>query len=296
MLVSIGAGLLGDLVWLPVLLRRYPWLLIETNEGPSMPRFSLQWQTAAKAAPYVILIVLGLVAFRSSYASGEDIHSILKNVESRGAPPNERVAIRMIIQESDGSKKVRELTILRKNEGGARALVRLQKPSDLKGLSLLTVTNGGKEEQYLYLPSDKKSRRILGSSKKGKFLDSEIAYEDMAISTYKEFANKVTKDDGKMIEVESKAKPDSESSYGKILTWISKPDYKVERVDYYDKSMKLLKRAQFKNYQKEGDKYWRAREVLVQNLQDKRKTQLNVQKVSLKKIEDDEVSLSALEE
>ena len=295
MLISIGAGLLGDLVWLPVLLRRFPWLLLESEERSFMSRFPMRIQTVAKATPYALLIVLGLVAFRSSYAA-DDINTILKGVQTNTAPPNERVFLKMTIGEADGSTKVRELTIIRKNEGGARALIRLNKPSDLKGLSLLTVTNAGKEEQYLYLPSDKKSRRILGSNKKGKFLDSEIAYEDLSLSTYKEFNNKVLKDDGRIVTVESKAKPGSESSYGRILTFISKPDYRLQRVDYFDKGGKLLKKTQFTKYKKIGDKYWRAQDVRVQNMQSKRTTVLSVQKISLSKISDDEVSLSALEE
>ena len=295
MLISIGAGLLGDLVWLPVLLRRFPWLLLESEEGIFMNQFKLKWPSAAKVAPYALLIVLGLMAFRSSYAA-DDINTILKGVQNSTAPPNERVSIKMTIGESDGTKKVRELTIIRKNEGGARALIRLNKPSDLKGLALLTITNSGGEEQYLYLPSDKKSRRILGSGKKGKFLDSEIAYEDLSLSTYKEFENHVVKDDGRIVQVESKAKPNSESSYGRILSWISKPDYRLERVEYFDKKGKVLKRAQFKKYKKIGDKFWRAQSVQVQNVQAKRTTSLIVQKISLNKVADDEVSLSALEE
>lgn len=247
----------------------------------------------------ILLVVLGLLAFHKSEAAssqGLSVEAILKKVESTSAPPNERVDLKMTIEEADGSKKERELTILRKNGAGARALVRLNQPADLKGLSLLTISEGGKEDQYLYLPSDKKSRRILGSNKKGKFLDSEIAFEDMQISTYKEFENTVTKDDGKLIEIESRAKSGSDSSYGKIVTWISKADYRVEKVDYYDKAGKLLKQAEFKDYAKVGDKFWRAKKVQVRNAQSGRKTALLVQKVSVKKIEDDEVSLSALEE
>lgn len=242
-----------------------------------------------------ILVLAHLLQLPGAFAA-ETVANILKTVEAKGAPPNERVDLKMLISESDGSEKTRELSILRKNQGGARAMIRLQKPADLKGLSLLTVANSGKEEQYLYLPSDKKSRRILGSSKKGKFLDSEIAFEDLAISTYKGFNNKIVKDDGKLIEIESRAKPEADSSYGKIITWVTKGDYRIERVDYFDKSNKLLKRAQFKDYQKVGDGFWRARDVQVVNVQDKRKTRLLVQRVSLKKISDDEVSLAAMED
>jgi len=240
--------------------------------------------------------LIALVFAAQTVFATQNVDEILKAVEAKAAPPSERVNMQMVIQESDGMKKTRELTILRKNEKNSRALIRLHTPVELKGLSLLTVSSGTKEEQYLYLPSDKKSRRILGSGKKGKFLDSEIAYEDLAISTYKDFYNKITKDTGKEVTIESKAKPGSESSYGRIITWVSTPDYKIDRVDYYDKSGKLLKRADFKNYQKVGDKFWRARNVMVQNTQNKRKTQLIVHQVSLKNIDEDEVSLAALEE
>ncbi len=242
----------------------------------------------------IFIIMIILIAFRSVYADTAD--EVLKTVEAKAAPPSERVFLRMVVQESDGTKKERQLSILRKTDDDSRSLIRLQKPADLKGLSLLTVSNSGKEEQYLYLPSDKKSRRILGSNKRGKFLDSEIAYEDLAISTYKDFNNKIVKDDGKMITIEGRAKSGSESSYGRVVTWISRPEYHIERVDYYDKDGKLLKRAEFRNYTKEGDHFWRARNVVVVNAQNKRKTALVVKKVSLQKIENDEVSLAALDD
>jgi hypothetical protein len=297
MLVALVAGLVGDLVWLPVILQRYPWLLLEKGDGYMFfENLSTRWRRLARISPYFILLVLGIFAFRYTYAATTDVKSVLKSVEERTAPPNERVQLKMIIQEPGGAKKERELSILRKNEGEPRALIRLQKPSDLKGLSLLTVSSGDKEDQWLYLPSDKKSRRILGSNKKGKFLDSEIAYEDLRISTYKDFENKIVKEDGKNYQIESKAKTDTDSSYGRIMTWVSKTDFQIVKVDYYDKNGKLWKQASFTAYQKVGDKFWRAREVNVTNVQDKRKTKLIVQKVSVQKIEDDEVSLAALEE
>jgi predicted exporter len=298
-LISIIAGLLGDLVWLPAILKRFPWLLLDSPKSEKIKVFPFNFQeTAVRLSPYLLLAALATIAFHNSYAKGETptVQEILKKVESAGNPKSERVQLKMTIQDSDGSKKERVLTILRKNDEGGRALVRLQKPADLKGLSLLTVVEKGKEDQYLYLPSDKKSRRILGSNKKGKFLDSEIAFEDMSLNTYKEFNNKVVKDDGKLIQIESKAKPGSESSYGKIMTWVTKDDYRLEKVDYYDKAGKLLKQAQFKGYTKVENKYWRAKQLIVSNVQDKRKTTMTMLKVSFKKIDDDEVSLAALED
>ncbi len=304
-LVSILAGLLGDLVWLPAILRRYPWLLLGKVPSVRLKEFPFRLQeTAVKLTPILMLLALGAIAMHNTFAHGApkageaktSIQDLLKQIESQGAPPNERVQLKMQIEDADGSKKERVLTITRKNEGEVRVLVRLMQPSDLKGLSLLTVASKGKEEQWLYLPSDKKSRRILGSNKKGKFLDSEISFEDLSISTYKQFDNKITKEDAKVLEIESKAKSDSDSSYGKIVTWVAKPEYRLEKIEYYDKGNKLLKRTEFKGYTKVGGKFWRAKTMLVQNLQAKRKTMLTMEKVNMNEIDADEVSLSALEE
>lgn len=293
-LIAIVAGLVGDLIWLPAILKRHPWLLL----GRKKPLTITYQETIMKLSPYLILAGLGLIAFHGKVANAGEKHtveSILKTAEAKAAPPSERVEIKMIIQESDGSKKERALTILRKNGGEARALVRLNKPSDLKGLTLLTVASKGKEEQWLYLPSDKKSRRILGSNKKGKFLDSEISYEDLSVSAYREFKNRIVRDDAKGIQIESVAKSGGGSSYGRVTTWLA-PDLKIQRVEYYDKSGRLLKRAEFGGYAQVGGKYWRARSVSVVNVQTKRATKMLVEKISIKEIEDDEVSLAALEE
>lgn len=295
MLISILAGLLGDLVWLPALLQKYPWLLLGRLKDENVEDTNQFQEWAMRASTFILFLALGFLAFRPVYAA-TSVQDLLRQVEQKQSPPDERVVLKLIIQEPDGTKKEREISILRKNEKDARALVKLLKPADLKGLSVLTVQNKGQEDQWLYMPSAKKSRRIVGSGKKGKFLDSEIAYEDLRISTYKQFNNKVTQENGSMIEVESVAKPGNESSYGRIHTWISKPDLHIKKVDYYDKDGKLLKQASFSNYQKIGDKFWRARKVSVNNVQEKRKTELILVKVSLKKISKEEVSLSSLEE
>jgi len=68
MLASIAAGLLGDLVWLPALLKRFPWLLLENIEE-GLDHLPIRWKALATIGPYVVLLVLGLVAFHSVYAS-----------------------------------------------------------------------------------------------------------------------------------------------------------------------------------------------------------------------------------
>jgi hypothetical protein len=243
------------------------------------------------------LILLTCACLFTTTAQANEAKAVIDKVKERASPPHERVQLKLMLETADGLKKERVLTILRKNEeGSSRALIRLLQPADIKGLSLLSVTEGPDDEQWLYTPSTKQSRRLVGANRKGKFLDSDITYEDLRADTYSEFNNKILSETGNTIEMESMARQDIESSYGKIHTWISKPEFRVEKVEYYDTKEKLLKRAEFKDYKKIDGKYWRAQLVLVQNLQEKTKTKLIVQKISVKKIADSEVSLAAMEE
>jgi hypothetical protein len=249
-----------------------------------------------KISPYVLLVLLGLVSALGARAADLSAEDVLKQVEIRSSPPQEAVEMKMVTSDAGGSAKERWMTIIRKNGKEHKALVRLQKPADLKGLALLSVNSRTKEDQWLYLPSAKKTRRILGSNSKGKFLDSEIAYEDLRPSTYKSFANKVVSRNATTVEIESVAKKGSESSYSKMRSWIALPDYRLVKIQYWDDKGKMLKTTEFKGYQKVGDKYWRAKRMEVSNVQNKRKTILELKKVSLAAINDDDLSVAALEE
>ena len=220
---------------------------------------------------------------------------ILKKVEKNTSPPYESVEMKMKTKEPDGSTKERLVRIKRMNKAEQKALVRLLAPSDLKGLALLTVNKGSDEDQWLYLPSSKRTRRIIGSNKKGRFLDSELSYEDMRISTYKAFDNNVVSQNKKVAVIESKAKGEDDSSYSRIKTWVSMKHFRVNKVEYYDKKGKHLKTMTFKGYKRYGKKFWRAKTVVVKNVQKKRSTNLVLKKVSLKKLNDGIFSISSLE-
>ena len=75
-----------------------------------------------------------------------------------------------------------------KRKFGAKhmTLVRMKSPTDLKGTALLNVIEDGEENQWLYLPSTKQVRRIMGNqNKKAGVLGSELTPEDLDITTLK---------------------------------------------------------------------------------------------------------------
>ena len=226
---------------------------------------------------------------------------IFTEVEKRVSTHDEAASVKMVIFDANGSKKERELEIKRKADGrGQKVMVKLESPADLRGTSLLSVSDGPQEDQWLYLPSSKQTRRILSSKKSNSFLDSELTFEDLGTGSGKKFSSTVAREDvvGKRKFAVIESKPRSgDSSYSKILTWVSKDFFLIEKIEYYDMGGKLLKVSLLDKYKKYGTNSWRAQRIQVRNMQTKRATVMNLSKLEVNKgLDDHELSQTAMAE
>jgi len=225
---------------------------------------------------------------------------IMKKVEESLRSKDELAHVDMKIIEKNGKSKTRKLIIKKKNRGKKeQILVRLEKPSDLRGIGLLSIINGMSEDQWLYTPSNKKVRRIISSNKKDSFLGSEFSYEDFSPTTYSHFHNKVVKvihRNGKDLYVIESTALERVATYSKIITLVTKLDYRILQSKYFDHKGKKLKVMTFKGYKKFGKNTWRAQSIDVKNIQNKRGTKLMLSKLQLNTgMKDSEFSKSALQ-
>ena len=69
MLISIAAGILGDLVWLPSLIQRYPWLLLGFTKNGVVYKHQKWMESAMKVSPYAFLAMLGLISAYGAFAA-----------------------------------------------------------------------------------------------------------------------------------------------------------------------------------------------------------------------------------
>ncbi len=288
MLISMAGGLLGDLVLLPAILSltKNQFLLPTIERKPAMSKS-------------VVAICLILSFPLSAFAvDPNNADQILKAVEKNVNSKDEVADLKMVIVEPSGAKKNRDIEIKRKGEEDKqKVLVRMQSPADLKGTALLSLAEGSGNDQWLYLPSSKQTRRILSSKKSSSFMDSELSYEDMGTNSDRKMANKVLRQEkiGSQLYSVIESKPlAGESAYGKILSWISIDNFLVSKMEYYDKSMKLLKISNFSEYKKFSG-IWRAQKVEVQNVQNKRGTVLELANLQINKsLSDDEFTEGSL--
>jgi outer membrane lipoprotein-sorting protein len=224
---------------------------------------------------------------------------ILKDVEKHMNAKDESAKVVMTIQEPNGTSKTREIEILRKAGDTPKVMVKLESPPDLRGTALLSIGRKGRgEDQWLYLPSTKQTRRIVSSNKSSGFLDSEMSYEDMGSSSDKKFTNKIINTEktpqGPVVTIESQL-ASGDSNYSKVVTQVATKDDLVNRIDYYDRKGALLKTTEMSDYKKFPGDIWRAQTVSVKNAQNHRGTTLQLKDLQINKgLDDSEFTQSAM--
>lgn len=288
MILSIFAGAFADLLFLPSFIKRYPNFLLK-NQTMAPPKM-----ITATTASFVLLLVFA----QKSFSATIDVDSLLKKSKSLIASKDDVADVTMKIIEKDGTVKERSMQIKRKFGAKHMTLVRMKSPTDLKGTALLNVIEDGEENQWLYLPSTKQVRRIMGNqNKKAGVLGSELTPEDLDITTVKGSKAtllkemKVNNQDFALIEIKSNS---NTTGYSKALVLVSLKTSLPARLEYYDKQNKAVKRVDFENYVQVGGAY-RAQSIKVRNLVNKRGTDLILSNIkSNSGLSEDEFSQRAL--
>ena len=109
-------------------------------------------------------------------------------------------------------------------------------------------------------------------------MGSEFAYEDISSQEVEKYTYKWLRDevyDGqKCFVVEYYPVDKKNSGYTRQVTWLDKDEYRVLKVEYFDRKKSHLKTLTSTGYQKYLDKYWRANEMFMVNLQTGKSTKL----------------------
>lgn len=191
-----------------------------------------------------------------------------------------KASLKMRLTNRTGKESIRSLKLstLEVIGEGDKSLTIFDSPRDIKGTAFLSFTHAlVPDEQWLYLPSLKRVKRISSSNKSGPFLGSEYAFEDLTSFEVAKYDYKYLKDDAAegidcfLSELTPKYK---HSGYTRQLVWIDKERYIVIKIEYYDRKNSLLKTQFFKNYKQYLDQYWRADEQIMTNHQNGKTTAL----------------------
>lgn len=109
--------------------------------------------------------------------------TIMEKVEARDDGDNQTSDMEMILIDKRGKKRVRRLGIFSKDKGeDTLKLMFFRHPADVKDTAFLTYDYDDPskdDDQWLYLPALRKTKRIASSDKSGSFMGSDLNYSDM---------------------------------------------------------------------------------------------------------------------
>ena len=190
------------------------------------------------------------------------------------------VDVQMELRNKQGDKSVREMQIktLEVTDDGDKSLVAFNHPRDVKGTKFLSFSHiATADDQWLFLPALKRVKRISSKNKSGPFMGSEFAYEDLASQEVDKYTYKYVKDDvlDTMAAYVVEQYPTYDhSGYTKLVAWIDKQEYRVQKVEFYDRKGALLKTLTNTGYEQYLDQFWRPATMEMTNHQNGKSTTL----------------------
>lgn len=235
--------------------------------------------------PYILSAALAacvLIPLGSAHAGpAEDKGlALAKEADARDRGWGDNSAdLTMLLKNKQGETSTREMRAktLEVPGDGDKSLMVFDTPADVKGTALLSFSHkAADDEQWLYLPALKRVKRIASDNKSGPFMGSEFAYEDITSQEVEKYTYKYLRDekiegmDGVVFE---RYPVDKNSGYTRQVVWMDKAEYRIHKIDYYDRKAALLKTLTFKGYKKYG-KVWRASDMTMVNHQTGKSTVL----------------------
>lgn len=209
---------------------------------------------------------------------------VMEAVDDRDTGEEQIAEMTMTLIKSTGRKRVRKVKLWQKEFGdGERSLMRFLEPADVAGTGFLVWEHKKKDDdQWLYLPAQKKVRRISSDEKDDSFMGTDFSYEDLGSHHLDDYAYVLLPDepyDGhECYVVKGVPKQGTEKTYSKTVSWVRKDIFVTVKIDFFDKGDQLLKRLQVRDLEN-IDGIWTETNMEMENIQKKHKTVLTFENI-----------------
>ena len=191
----------------------------------------------------------------------------------------ERVATMMI--ERGNQRLVRELSIRHRKYGDdERSIIRFLEPADVRDTQFLSWTYEDPEQEddlWVFFPTENLVRRISGGGKKGSFMRSDFANEDIERRAVDDdthsFVEAATLDGRDVYVIESRPIPAKagESNYAMRRVTVDVERWLPLKIEYHDRRGRLLKQLSQGGIEQIGG-IWTATKLIMETPRRKSRT------------------------
>lgn len=192
-----------------------------------------------KLLKYTLTLTLALLATQPALAA-MSAREIMQAVDDRDDGDNRSADMKMILIDKNGDERVRAIRSFDKDKGeDKQRIMFFLSPADVKDTGFLTYDYDDydkDDDQWLYLPALRKSKRIASSDKSGSFMGSDFNYSDMTRRNLDDYDFKIVKEDevrgDKVWLIESKPRTREvieETGYEKSVLFVRQDNFVVVR-------------------------------------------------------------------
>lgn len=191
----------------------------------------------------ILLFAAGCaLAPQRAWSGADPALKLAQDVADRPSGRDLTLLSRMELVTGSGSPRIRQLVTYRLDAGSGESayLARFLKPQDIAGVGLLSLTRAdGSTDQSLYLPELDRVRKISGDRKGGRFVGSDLYFEDLQERRPQRDKHRLV---GQAVVggvnctmLESQPTDPGDSVYLKRVSWVDTSTKMAVRVDYFER-------------------------------------------------------------
>ncbi len=229
--------------------------------------------------PLLALMLTALWVFSSvSMASSLTADEIAKKVDERDVGDNTTSILEMVLIDKHGNQRIRSMQKYEKDFGeDTYSVIFFLDPKDVKDTAFLTfdyAESAKDDDQWLYLPALRQTKRIVSSDKSSSFMGSDFSYADMTSRSIDDYTYKIAKESEvrghKVWIMETKPKRQEtidETGYTKSYMFVRQDNFVVVRAIHFltDGKRKYMDVKTLKKI----DGIWVATEIEMKTKKDK---------------------------
>ncbi|MHB1186967.1 outer membrane lipoprotein-sorting protein [Thiobacillus sp.] len=236
----------------------------------------------APLLPLVRVLLLALL-LGATGARADEAADLAQKVYDRPNGRDLTTLGRMVLTEKGRAPRIREIVTYRLDKSGGETanLIRFVYPEDIAGTGLLSIDKAdGDTDQWLYLPALDRVRRISSDRKGGRFVGSDLYFEDLQERKPSEDRHRLLgsqTENGILCEVlESVPTDPKDSVYSKRISWIDPATAIAQRVDYFEKDPATPGKRWLLRSKKRNQGYWTLTDSRMIDLESGHETRLVV--------------------
>ena len=259
-------------------------------------------------------IFIGLLAIGFVFATKSNAQSLPSgtSIASKTHERNEGVSmsrkITMELKDKRGKLRIRETTSLRKYIGGEKRLaIFYLTPKSVMGTAFLTYDYPDPtvdDDQWLYMPALRKTRRISAANRGDYFLGTDLTYEDIKLETrislndynYKTIGKELVDGNESFVLEATPINEEvaKELGYSKVKLWVDAKIWMLRKADSWDVAGNHLKTTEISDIKKVQG-IWTYHQIHIKNHKTSHETNFRISDIDYQtEIDDDTFTKEAL--